>query len=66
VKEMNAINIKNLKKSFDGQTNALDNINLSIPKGEIFGFLGPNGSGKLLLLGFLMEFFQQLLVMLKF
>ncbi|NMB63910.1 MAG: ABC transporter ATP-binding protein, partial [Spirochaetes bacterium] len=43
---MNAINIENLKKSYDGQTNALNNINLLIPKGEIFGFLGPNGSGK--------------------
>lgn len=43
---MNAINIENLKKSYDGQTNALNNINLIIPKGEIFGFLGPNGSGK--------------------
>lgn len=43
---MNAINIENLKKSYDGQINALSNISLSIPKGEIFGFLGPNGSGK--------------------
>lgn len=43
---MNAINIENLKKSYDGQINVLNNINLSIPKGEIFGFLGPNGSGK--------------------
>lgn len=43
---MNAINIENLKKSYGGQTNALNNISLSIPKGEIFGFLGPNGSGK--------------------
>jgi ABC-2 type transport system ATP-binding protein len=46
VKEMNAINIENLKKSYDGQTNALNNISLSIPRGQIFGFLGPNGSGK--------------------
>lgn len=43
---MNAINIENLTKSYDGQVNALDNISLSIPKGTIFGFLGPNGSGK--------------------
>ncbi|WP_217303539.1 ABC transporter ATP-binding protein [Clostridium sp. 001] len=43
---MNAISIKNLKKSYDGQINALNNISLSIPKGQIFGFLGPNGSGK--------------------
>lgn len=44
--KMNAINIENLNKSYDGKTNALNDINLSIPKGEIFGFLGPNGSGK--------------------
>ena len=43
---MNAIKIENLRKSYDGQTNALNNISLSIPRGEIFGFLGPNGSGK--------------------
>lgn len=43
---MNAIQIERLKKSYDGKSNALNDINLSIPKGEIFGFLGPNGSGK--------------------
>ncbi|MCT8976993.1 ABC transporter ATP-binding protein [Clostridium sp. CX1] len=43
---MNAINMKDIKKSYDGQINVLNDINLSIPKGEIFGFLGPNGSGK--------------------
>ncbi|QAT39787.1 ABC transporter ATP-binding protein [Clostridium sp. JN-9] len=43
---MNAVNIENLKKSFDGRSNVLNDISLSIPKGEIFGFLGPNGSGK--------------------
>lgn len=43
---MDAINIENLEKSYDGKVNALNGISLSIPKGEIFGFLGPNGSGK--------------------
>lgn len=46
MEKMNAINIENLNKSYDGQIDALNNISLSIPKGEIFGFLGPNGSGK--------------------
>ena len=35
----------NLTKRF-GHLNAVDNLNLDIPPGEIFGFLGPNGAGK--------------------
>ncbi|MFH1783829.1 MAG: ABC transporter ATP-binding protein [bacterium] len=35
----------NLTKRFISLT-AVDNLNLEIPKGEIFGFLGPNGAGK--------------------
>jgi ABC-2 type transport system ATP-binding protein len=42
---MKAIEIKNLKKYF-GRTKAVDGINLTVEKGEIFGFLGPNGAGK--------------------
>ncbi len=34
-----------LTKSF-GSHNAVDSIDLRVPKGSIFGFLGPNGSGK--------------------
>lgn len=35
----------NLTKTF-GREKAVDNVNLSIPRGEIYGFLGPNGAGK--------------------
>lgn len=36
---------ENLKKSF-GNIQAVDGINLEIPKGQIVGLLGPNGAGK--------------------
>jgi len=36
---------KNLTKRF-GKLTAVDNLNLEIEKGEIFGLLGPNGAGK--------------------
>lgn len=35
----------NLSKSF-GKVKAVNDINLSIPKGQCFGLLGPNGAGK--------------------
>ncbi|MBC5775606.1 ABC transporter ATP-binding protein [Pontibacter sp. KCTC 32443] len=37
--------IKNLSKTYPNGTQALKNINLTIPKG-MFGLLGPNGAGK--------------------
>lgn len=40
-----AIRTVGLTKSF-GSHNAVDSIDLQVPKGSIFGFLGPNGSGK--------------------
>jgi ABC-type multidrug transport system ATPase subunit len=39
------IETKNLVKRY-GAFTAVDNINVSIPPGEIYGFLGPNGAGK--------------------
>ena len=39
------IDVKNLTKTFDDLI-AVDHIDLQVKKGEIFGFLGPNGSGK--------------------
>ena len=41
----NLIEIKNLFKEYN-EILALNNVNLSIPKGKIVGLLGPNGSGK--------------------
>jgi len=42
---MNAIEIKNLSKSFRGMY-AVDHLNMTIPQGAIYGFIGENGSGK--------------------
>lgn len=42
---MNAIEIRNLTKNF-GQKQALNGLNMSVPQGAIYGFIGENGSGK--------------------
>ncbi len=39
------INIEKLSKQYSGKK-ALDSLELSIPRGSIYGLLGPNGSGK--------------------
>ena len=40
-----AIDVKGLTKSF-GKKLAVDHIDIAVPEGEVWGFLGPNGSGK--------------------
>ena len=40
-----AISVRGLTKAF-GDFTAVDGINFDVPRGQVFGFLGPNGSGK--------------------
>lgn len=47
-----AIDTNNITKSFGGIM-AVDNVSISIKKGEIFGLLGPNGAGKTTLINML-------------
>ena len=42
---MDIIKINNLTKYY-GKVKGIENISLTVKKGEIFGFLGPNGTGK--------------------
>ena len=42
---MNAIEIRGLSKSFRGMY-AVDHLNMTVPQGAIYGFIGENGSGK--------------------
>ena len=40
-----AISVKGMTKIYGGRK-VVDNFNMEVPKGAIYGFLGPNGSGK--------------------
>lgn len=40
------IEIKNISQSYSKETKIIENMNLKIEDGTIFGFIGPNGAGK--------------------
>ena len=48
---MAILEISGLSKTYSGGTVALDHVDLSIERGEIFALLGPNGAGKTTMIG---------------
>ena len=42
---MNVLTIQNLSKSF-GKQKIIDSLNMTVPEGSVFGFIGQNGAGK--------------------
>jgi ABC-2 type transport system ATP-binding protein len=42
---MNVIELQSITKRFDGLV-AVDDLSLNVPGGSVYGFIGPNGSGK--------------------
>lgn len=42
---MNAVSLENVTKTY-GSHRAVDELSLSVPSGSLYGFIGPNGSGK--------------------
>ncbi len=53
---MHTVELKHVTKTF-GATVAVDDLSLSVPKGSIYGFIGPNGSGKTTTLRMIMNIF---------
>lgn len=54
--QQTAVEIENVTKTFQDVT-AVDNLSLKIPKGCVYGFIGPNGSGKTTTLRMIMNIF---------
>jgi ABC-2 type transport system ATP-binding protein len=52
---MAAIELRGLTKHY-GDVTALEDVDLSVEEGEIFGFLGPNGAGKSTTIDILLDF----------
>jgi ABC-2 type transport system ATP-binding protein len=53
---MNIVEIENVTKTF-GQHVAVNRLSLEVPRGSIYGFIGPNGSGKTTTLRMIMRIY---------
>jgi ABC-2 type transport system ATP-binding protein len=53
---MNAVELRNVTKTF-GKTVAVDELSLDVPRGSVYGFIGPNGSGKTTTLRMIMNLY---------
>ena len=53
---MNVVEIENITKTF-GRVRAVNDLSLNVPQGSIYGFIGPNGSGKTTTLRMIMNIF---------
>ncbi len=51
---MSILSIENIHKNY-GSVQALKGVSFNVPKGSVFGILGPNGSGKTTMLGIIMD-----------
>ncbi len=53
----NAVQLDQVTKRFSGRA-AVDSVDLSVPTGSIFGFIGPNGSGKTTTMRLILRIYQ--------
>ena len=53
---MNAVELENVTKTFGAHV-AVDGLDLAVPEGSVYGFIGPNGSGKTTTLRMILRIF---------
>ena len=53
---MNAVELEHVTKTF-GKHTAVDGLDLAVPEGTVYGFIGPNGSGKTTTLRMILRIF---------
>ena len=54
---MSTLSVNNLTKVFGGLT-AVDDVSFEVQEGEIFGLIGPNGSGKTTIFNMISQYYS--------